>query len=1021
MPRRSLTAVFALTTFLFSSLVPWNLAFATEAAERAYSTAVSSAAVTAATATSSVDEVPAGRIAAALRKVERLLDRLETPLPDGSSPGLSEAERQAFRDAADTVDAEGVKVLAKLDQVAAKLSEESHPSRYGQRNQEKRERINQELAPLAQALDQLAEATDAERATLITQVRALIDQTVGAETHNPVDPDRLPHRPVRAKPEPPRTEAAQFQAAMSGVRVVEKATAPGPADLAETPEVRFTPDLEALADSLGDDPLAIYNWVRTNVLFVPTWGSIQGSEGCLLSLECNAHDTASLLVALLRSAGVPARYVVGTVELDADAFRSAMGDFANVTAAATLAASGGIPTVTVGDGSGNVAAVRVEHVWVEAFVDYVPSRGTGTSGETWVPLDAAIKPTQFTAPADLEALTGKDYETIQDTLAPTPAADGSVTGVPVDTAQLQVQEMVDAVAPALDAHMPDATVGEIFGGLTVEAPEVPLLPASLPGHVVTVGGRTAELPASARHTVELTAVDSFGSPTGLTLTLPTTDLVDQRLTLAWVPATDEDEALAVSYGGMYTTPPHLLEVRPQLLLEGVPAAVGSAVLMGTRVGLRVTFREPGRSDSVEHLVAAGTFGALGTDLQRISRRLAERREARLASARDQFLDVEQDSRVDDYMGEMLHVHGLSYFQQVELTNRLTAHQLGVRAVKRPAEGLITAGPSFSYLFGTAVETGDIGFNIDVRRYLVSAVSRTGDADAELGYMIASGAAGSAAEHTVFETLQGTRSVSAVKLLAEANRQGIPIYEITAANVDQVLPLLNLPSAVRSDVVNSVNAGKTVTVPQRAFQYLDWSGVGYLVLDPVTGAGGYLISGGLAGGGTAEDGEGSGFWSWVVAGTSWVVNQFGDKVVLTKVAAKLAAGFERLELLAKWLGRGIIGFSAGYTAYTTWNETGVWWKALGAGIVDLLASLAVGAIIGTAFIAGLTFGWTIFAIFAISIAATLLVNWINGKLFSWRPALDALRDRWAVHRSEEAPLIRGFDPLFTALTGLPVRA
>jgi hypothetical protein len=44
----------------------------------------------------------------------------------------------------------------------------------------------------------------------------------------------------------------------------------------------------------------------------------------------------------------------------------------------------------------------------------------------------------------------------------------------------------------------------------------------------------------------------------------------------------------------------------------------------------------------------------------------------------------------------------------------------------------------------------------------------------------------------------------------------------------------------------------VVIPERELQVNQWTGVGYIVSDPATGAAGYLISGGIAGGsGTQE--------------------------------------------------------------------------------------------------------------------------------------------------------------------------
>ncbi len=82
------------------------------------------------------------------------------------------------------------------------------------------------------------------------------------------------------------------------------------ADLAETPEIQFTPAILAKAQELEHKPIRIWEWVRNNIEFVPTYGSIQGADMCLQTKQCNDIDTASLLIALLRASNVSARYVL---------------------------------------------------------------------------------------------------------------------------------------------------------------------------------------------------------------------------------------------------------------------------------------------------------------------------------------------------------------------------------------------------------------------------------------------------------------------------------------------------------------------------------------------------------------------------------------------------------------------------------------------------------------------------------------------------------------------------------------
>ena len=43
-----------------------------------------------------------------------------------------------------------------------------------------------------------------------------------------------------------------------------------PDELAPNEDVQITPAIQALAASLGNEPLGIYEWVRNNVEFVPT-------------------------------------------------------------------------------------------------------------------------------------------------------------------------------------------------------------------------------------------------------------------------------------------------------------------------------------------------------------------------------------------------------------------------------------------------------------------------------------------------------------------------------------------------------------------------------------------------------------------------------------------------------------------------------------------------------------------------------------------------------------------------------
>ena len=63
--------------------------------------------------------------------------------------------------------------------------------------------------------------------------------------------------------------------------------------------------------------MAIHNWVRNTIEWTPTWGAIQSAQDTLDKQRGNAVDIAGLQIALLRAAGIPARYQFGTVEMTA--------------------------------------------------------------------------------------------------------------------------------------------------------------------------------------------------------------------------------------------------------------------------------------------------------------------------------------------------------------------------------------------------------------------------------------------------------------------------------------------------------------------------------------------------------------------------------------------------------------------------------------------------------------------------------------------------------------------------------
>jgi len=80
------------------------------------------------------------------------------------------------------------------------------------------------------------------------------------------------------------------------------------------------------------------------------------------------------------------------------------------------------------------------------------------------------------------------------------------------------------------------------------------------------------------------------------------------------------------------------------------------------------------------------------------------------------------------------------------------------------------------------------------------------------------------------------------------------------NVNKIVLLLGVSEGVKTDILNSINAGKKVIVPKQEISINQWYGAGYIILDGTTGAGTYLISGGMAGGSSSVFPEGWTYYS-----------------------------------------------------------------------------------------------------------------------------------------------------------------
>mgnify|MGYP001604067779 FL=1 len=172
-------------------------------------------------------------------------------------------------------------------------------------------------------------------------------------------------------------------------------------------------------------------------------------------------------------------------------------------------------------------------------------------------------------------------------------------------------------------------------------------------------------------------------------------------------------------------------------------------------------------------------------------------------------------------------------------------------------GFVYVSTSYTYLFGLPISPPEVsGLMMDIQRYLQSPFSLSGDQAQEIEFTKIQGLNTSFFEHAVIENLMAIDSVSTVKAIQIATETGMPVYTITTANLNDIFLLLTVSQDVKADIQNAINAGKEVTISKDNIRLNDWTGVGYIVRNPATGEGTYMISSGLAGGGTTKPAGGA---------------------------------------------------------------------------------------------------------------------------------------------------------------------
>ncbi|HEV2331618.1 MAG TPA: transglutaminase-like domain-containing protein [Gammaproteobacteria bacterium] len=867
---------------------------------------------------------------------------------------FSDARKQFKEDATALADLDK-QSLADFASTRAMIKDKHLPDVILQRETAAETHYKTEMAALRQGLDSVVNEKDDAKAQADSKyVLDRLSKFQMERSQQKFDPKNLPNRSL--KPDltrKPFTTKKQFAEAgfIGNPRLMVATSAPNfdysqlpgannPAYLAATTEVTLSPAIQAQAAALNYNPVQIYNWVRNNIQWQPTWGAVQDADLTLSSRQGNAFDISSLLIALLRASNIPARYVLGTIDVPADKFRNWVGGFQDINAAVNYASAGGIPITTLYAG-GQITTIQMQHIWVEAAIDYIPSHGAiNKSADTWVPMDASYKQYTIQTGLDPVAISGIDPNAVAQQFVSSGTVDtinNYATGFNSSIFQNALQTAQTNIQNYITQNLPNATIGQIFGGNVVIQATPKALSASLP-YVVQVKGATyGNLPSSLEQSITFAlGTDALGDPQN-PVTFPWPQINNHQVTLSFQPATPTDTQALQSLlpSGQVTDvsqlptsiPAYLINVTPVLKVDGQVVSSGPALTMGSEITFVFSPNFVGRfSIPNTYSVIAGSYLDIAVVAGSISQQQISNLQTSLQNTQAalQSNDPTQKSTLtnEQVFGDLYQAGVLDYYNQYTVLANLYGRQQGGYLNLAAGIGSLGYEPKVDQAFGIPQDIRDGGIVANIPIINIFGYDNSSQA-LRANYVRQVGMLSSSLEASVPEQLLGASTlqpvaISAASALYIAGQQGQRIYHITQANQGATLPLIHHSASVMQEISDALAAGKEVITHTDDISEADWSGSGYIILDPNTGDGAYKISGGMNGGAAPF----KAFSASSCNPPSWTAIIFGSLFAALSVFTIFAGLYLLISGLALWaLAASLIGglfgalatFGLGYNA------------------------------------------------------------------------------------------------------------
>jgi RHS repeat-associated protein len=600
----------------------------------------------------------------------------------------------------------------------------------------------------------------------------------------------------------------------------------------------ITPQIQALADGLQDNPQRIFDYVHDHIKFVLYFGSKKGANLTLLEKSGNDFDQAALLVALLSAAGYSnsVNYQFGWMLMPYDDPYGNNYDLhhwwqltlnntnfsTTINYVVSLAGTRGYPTVygqnvvnlyydTVNPIDGYYTNnFLIQRIWVNLTV-----------GSTNYVLDPAFKVSEpITTLSGFSLTNAMGSGTISNDLLT--AAGGTDTGNYAQSLnESAVRNKLTAYTTNLlnyiASNAPNSSVQQVLGGWQiVPANNAVDFSTSLPFTTATVG--------------DMPILTWTYEPTNLMSTL---NVAFAGTSTNWFMPQLQGDRLSLVFGN---TGMAQLWQDDNLVTQAATSGSGS-----TNVVLSVT-HPVGYWDTVNNVFIANPASPIDQTTTNTYQCTNATYALVYAFEPDWGWLQQRENVLDTYLqegytngsrqvtSETLNVMGLNWMLQTEQSGQMLASQLGV-------------SQQYFHRIGRMAQESGHGYYVDVYMQFTGEFPSGGNDAAHLQagntYFDLWSFFASSLEHGLIEQLQNTNLVGAstIKMLEIANTNGQAVYLASSTNwatgygVEGHLTTGTYSSTVLSTITGLINAGYYILLPQNGSNSVttaanSWAGYGY---------------------------------------------------------------------------------------------------------------------------------------------------------------------------------------------------